>query len=140
MTTIEDIMTTELCTVRPRTSLQEAAIQMRDQGIGDVLVVEDDGRLVGIVTDRDVAVRAVADGLDPATTEVVEVCSREGLLTLSPADPVEDAIRLARDGAVRRLPVVEEGCPVGIVSLGDLALERDPRSVLADISAEPPTT
>jgi CBS domain-containing protein len=139
MTTIEDIMTTELIAVRPRTTLQDAAAFMRDQGIGDVLVVGDDGRLEGIVTDRDVAIRGVAEGLDPATTAVTEVCTREDLIVLAPDDAVEDALRLVRQGAVRRLPVVADGRPVGIVSLGDLALQRDRGSVLADISAEPPT-
>jgi CBS domain-containing protein len=109
---------------------------MRDGNIGDVVVLEED-RIQGILTDRDIVVRALADGRDPARTTVGEICSRE-LTTLSPDDAIGDAERIMRDKAVRRLPVVEGGRPVGIVSLGDLAVERNPESALGGISAAPP--
>jgi CBS domain-containing protein len=76
------------------------------------------------VTDRDITVRAVAKGRDPASTPVREVYSAE-LTTLPPEETVDDAVRLMREKAVRRLPVVEGGRPVGIVSLGDLAVDRE---------------
>jgi CBS domain-containing protein len=80
----------------------------------------------------------VAEGKDPQSTTVGEILS-EAPVTLSSSDSVDQAIRLMRDRAIRRLPVVEEGGrPVGIVSIGDLAIDRDPRSVLADISRETP--
>ena len=91
----------------------------------------------GILTDRDIVVRAVADGLDVTATHAGDVVSRE-LVLLSPEDTVERAISLMREHAVRRIPVVDGDRPVGIVSIGDLALERDQESALAEISAAPP--
>jgi CBS domain-containing protein len=104
--------------------------------MGDVLVADGD-RLRGIVTDRDIVVRAVAEARDLATTPISELCSGE-LTTLSPTDTVGDAVRVMRDKAVRRVPVVEGSRPVGIVALGDLAIVRDERSALAGISVAKP--
>jgi CBS domain-containing protein len=112
---------------------------MRANDIGDVIVVDDNGKLTGIVTDRDIVVRVVAEGRDPRATRLGDIASRE-LTVLAPDDPVERAVELMRERAIRRLPVVEQGKPVGIVSIGDLALDRDPDSALADISAAPPNT
>ena len=109
---------------------------MRDQDIGDVIVIEHN-QVCGIITDRDIAVRIVAEAKDPAATPLADICSHS-LLTVQPTDSVEHAVRLMRTHAIRRLPVVEEGKAVGIVSLGDLAAERDPDSVLGEISAAPP--
>jgi CBS domain-containing protein len=121
----------------PMTStVAEAARKMRDADIGDVIVLED-SQLCGIVTDRDIVVRAIAEGRNPAKVKLGDICSRD-MTTLSPTDTVEDAVRLMRDKAIRRLPVVEEGKPVGIVSIGDLAVSQDPHSALGDISAAPP--
>lgn len=117
------------------TSLADAAKVMRDRDIGDVLV-ERDGKLCGVVTDRDIVVRGVAADVDPGAVRIGDICSRE-LATLSPTDSVRDAVALMRERALRRLPIVESGRPVGIVSLGDLAIERDADSALADISAAP---
>jgi len=117
-------------------SLVEAALAMRDFDIGAVIVL-DNNQVCGIVTDRDIVVRAIAAGYYPATVKVGEICSRE-LTRVSPTDTVEDVLRLMREKDIRRLPVVEGYHPVGIVSLGDLAIERDPESVLGDISAAPP--
>lgn len=109
---------------------------MRTQNIGDV-VVADGQEVVGLLTDRDITVRAVAEGVDPMAVSVRSVCT-PGPLVVAPDDPVADAVALMREHAVRRLPVVEDGLPVGMVSLGDLAEARDPGSALADISrAEP---
>ena len=80
-----------------------------------------------------------AEGADPNTTRLGQVVSSD-LTAVAPDDPVERAIELMRDKAIRRLPVIERGRPVGFVSIGDLAVERDPESVLADISEEPPGT
>jgi CBS domain-containing protein len=100
------------------------------------LVIEGDSA-EGIVTDRDIVVRGVADGRDPNTVQLGDVLSGD-LTAVSPNDSVDHAVQLMRQKAIRRLPVVEAGRPVGIVSLGDLAMERDEGSVLADISEEPP--
>ncbi|MCG8965356.1 MULTISPECIES: CBS domain-containing protein [Streptomyces] len=133
---VRDVMTPGVVAVRPDSSLVEAAQLMRTQNIGDV-VVADGQDVVGVLTDRDITVRAVADGIDPMAVSVRTVCTPDPL-TVSPGDPVADAVTLMREHAVRRLPVVEDGLPVGMVSLGDLAEARDPDSALADISrAEP---
>ena len=116
-------------------TLVEAARRMRDDDIGDVLVLDGE-QLRGVATDRDLVVRGVAEGCDPAATTLAEVCSG-GLVTLSPDDPVDHAERLMREHAVRRLPVVEGGRPIGVVSIGDLAVDLDAESALADISAAP---
>jgi CBS domain-containing protein len=97
---------------------------MLDADIGDIIVL-DRGQTYGILTDCDILVRAVAEGRDLTATKVADICSRD-LTTMAPADSVEDAVRLMREKAVRRLPVVEEGIAVGIISLGDLALSQDP--------------
>jgi len=117
-------------------SVHEAAHAMRDADIGDVIVIENN-EVCSIVTDRDIVVQTVAEARDPATTTLADICSHS-LLTVSPTDSVEEAVRLMRTHAIRRLPVVEGGQAVGIVSLGDLARERDPGSALGEISAAPP--
>jgi CBS domain-containing protein len=114
---IREVMTAAPDAVRPADSLQGAAQLMRSNDIGDVLVEDDEGRLLGILTDRDIAIRATAEGSDPTTTTVGEVM---------------------RAGDIRRLPVVESGKAIGIVSLGDVSIETTPGSVLADISTASP--
>ncbi|MDO0937903.1 CBS domain-containing protein [Streptomyces sp. DG2A-72] len=133
---VRDVMTPGVVAVRPDASLVEAAQLMRTQDIGDVLVA-DGSRVVGMLTDRDIAVRAVAEGADPLTVSAQTVCTPDPVM-VAPDDPVSDAITLMREHAVRRLPVVESGLPVGIVTLGDLAEEEDPDSALADISRAAP--
>jgi CBS domain-containing protein len=109
---------------------------MRDADVGDVLVVDEADTLRGVVTDRDIVVRGLATGLD-ASTPIGELCSPE-LLTVSPDEPTDVVADLMASAAVRRVPVVESGRPVGIVALGDLAVRRDPESALGSISAAPP--
>jgi CBS domain-containing protein len=123
--------------VRPADSLQGAAQLMRSNDIGDVLVEDDEGRLLGIITDRDIAIRATAEGSDPTTTTVGEIYTRD-ITALAPMDTVSDAMQLMRAGDARRLPVVESGKAIGIVSLGDVSIETTPGSVLADISTASP--
>lgn len=131
---INDIMTKRLVTVGVQTPLVEAARLMRDTDIGDVLVV-DDGRLRGILTDRDMVVRGVAENKDLENTTVQDVCSPD-LVTVRPDDDAGRAVDLMRQHALRRLPVTEaDDHLVGIVTLGDLAVERDEQSALADISS-----
>ncbi|MFI5675252.1 CBS domain-containing protein [Streptomyces cellulosae] len=135
---VSDIMTSAPVTVEPQTSVTAVARIMRDQDLGAVLVVDGDD-LRGLVTDRDLVVRAVAEGGDPEQTTVSGACS-DDLVTVTPEDEVDRAIELMREHAVRRVPVVENGHPVGIVALADLAMERDPDSALGDISAAKPNT
>ena len=132
---IKDAMTKKPVSLPATSTVADAAQQMSDLNIGDVLI-EEDGRLTGIVTDRDLVVRVLAEGRD-ATSKLGDIASSE-LVFISPTDTAEDAIRLMRERALRRVPVVENGQAVGIVSLGDLAAERDPDSVLGKISSAPP--
>jgi CBS domain-containing protein len=135
---VSDLMTSAPVSLRPAQPLTEAAKAMREQGIGSVLVV-DGGRLKGLVTDRDIVVRAVAEGRDPGRTTLAEVCSPD-LVTAAPNDDADTAVRHMRERGVRRIPVVDGDRPVGVLSIGDMAIERDERSALADISAETPNT
>ncbi|CAL9580932.1 Hypoxic response protein 1 [Streptomyces sp. enrichment culture] len=131
-------MTAGVAAVRPDASLVEAAQLMRAQDIGDVLVADGD-LLVGVVTDRDITVRAVAEGADPLTVNAETVCTPDPVC-VGPDDEVATAVRLMRRHAVRRLPVVQDGRPLGVVSLGDLAVSQDPDSALAEISRAEPNT
>ena len=129
-------MTRDPRTVDASDTVVDAARVMRDSDIGDVVVIED-GNVTGIVTDRDIVVRGVAEGRDPDSTAVSEVCTT-GVETIDPSASVDDALSLMREKDIRRLPVTKNGRPVGIISLGDLAVEREPDSTLADISAASP--
>ncbi|MFD5103429.1 CBS domain-containing protein [Streptomyces albidochromogenes] len=134
---VREVMTAGVAAVRPDASLVEAAQLMRAQDIGDVLVARDN-QLIGVLTDRDIALRAVADGFDPLTVNVQSVCT-PAPVCVGPDDEVSTAVTLMRQHAIRRLPVVEDGRPLGVVSIGDLAEFQDPRSALADISRSAPT-
>jgi CBS domain-containing protein len=133
---VSEVMTSDPVTIGSRQTVMEAAQMMRDYDIGD-LIVTDDSAPMGIITDRDIVVRAIADGRDISATEVGQVCSKD-VSTVSPNDATDVAVTLMRTRAIRRLPVVSDGRIVGIVGLGDMAVERDPRSALADISAATP--
>jgi len=130
--TINEVMTHDPITVDASTTIAQVARKMREGDTGAILVTEGD-ELAGIITDRDIVVRALADGRDP-DTPIGEFISRD-VRTVIPDQPVEEAIRIMREDNVRRVPVCRDGRPVGIVSIGDLALERDEESALADISA-----
>lgn len=116
---VRDVMTPGVAAVHPDASLVEAAQVMRAQDIGHVLVAMD-GQVLGVLTDRDIALRAVADGADPLTVSAHAVCTMNPVV-VTPDDAVSAAVSLMREIAVRRLPVVEDGQPVGMVFLGDLA-------------------
>jgi CBS domain-containing protein len=132
---IRDVMTADPHTVAADATLTDAAREMKSDDIGAVLV-EDGGSVSGILTDRDIVVRAIAEGRDPSSTKVGDVASRD-VKTLTPDSSVEDAIKIVREQHVRRIPVVQNGRAAGIVSIGDLAIERDSDSALADISNAP---
>ncbi|MEY2400314.1 MAG: hypothetical protein QOJ08_425 [Ilumatobacteraceae bacterium] len=133
---VSDVMTTDLVTVQSTASIADVARLMRDRNIGDVLVTNN-GKLQGIVTDRDIVVRGVAEGAD-VTSEPLSCVLSEDLTTVTPDTPIDRAAQIMGDHALRRLPVVDDGKPVGIVSIGDLAVERDPSSALGQISAQRP--
>ena len=132
---IREVMTKDPVTLTGKESAVKAASAMKDADAG-AIVVADDGQVRAILTDRDIVVRAVAEGRDPAEVKIGEICS-EDVTTLQPDDPVEEAVRVMRSKHVRRVPVTQKGDVVGIVSIGDLAIERDADSALAEISAAP---
>jgi CBS domain-containing protein len=135
---VRDVMSEQPITLSNSTPIVEAARRMRAANVGAV-IIEENGRPSGIVTDRDITIRAVADGRDPAQTAVSEIASKE-LTTLSPDDDIDRAVQVMREKAIRRVLVVDPRtqAAVGILSLGDLAVEKDARSVLGQISAAPP--
>lgn len=133
---IENVMTKMVYTLPATASCAEACGEMRKHDIGDVLVMKDDGSVCGVVTDRDIVVRVVAEQRDPATTRLKDVCSQD-LISIPLGAPMHDAMMLMAKHAVRRMPVMSDGHPVGMLSLGDLAQARDPGSVLGAISAAP---
>jgi CBS domain-containing protein len=135
---VRDVMVEEPLCVPSDTTLTEAAQRMRDADIGD-LIITDGQRPRGIITDRDIVIRAVAEEHNPSDVTVSEICSGS-LISVTPDDDIDRAIDLMREHAVRRLPVVEDSRLVGVLSLGDVAIERDERSVLADITAAEPNT
>ncbi|MEU8083808.1 CBS domain-containing protein [Micromonospora sp. NPDC049101] len=136
MTTVGEFMTTRLVTMDGNETLIAAAQEMRDSAIGDVVVTDGDN-VVGIVTDRDITVRGVAENMEPGSTRLGQITTRD-VITVSQYDDVVAAADLMRTYAVRRLPVIDDGRLVGLISMGDLAVEREPQSVLADISADDP--
>ena len=135
MTDVRDVMNGPVLTVEPDASAADAAQLMRDNDTGDVVITQD-GRLTGIVTDRDLAVRLIAEGLDPFVS-VSEVCS-ENPVTISPDEPLERASELMGQHAIRRLPVCEGDEVVGFVSLGDLARHVNADQTLSNISSAAP--
>ncbi len=132
---IQEVMTRGPECVEADDPVSRAAELMKQSDIGAVIVTQD-GEMCGLVTDRDIIVRAIAEHRDPESTKVRDVASTN-VETLSPDASVDDAIRIVREHNVRRVPVVDGGKPVGIVSIGDLAIERDKGSALADMSAAP---
>jgi CBS domain-containing protein len=133
---VQEIMTHDPVTVELSTTLDEVARLMRDNDTGAIIATES-GKVRGIITDRDIVTRAIADGRDPGQTRVQDV-STASVVTLNPQDRIDTAAHIMREQDVRRLPVVDGDRPIGIVSLGDLAMERDENSALADISAARP--
>src|SRR5438270_9781828 len=120
--TIRDVLSGDPVTVEASATVKDAAELMASKDIGNVLVVEN-GEVQGIVTDRDIVVRVLAKG-NAGDSSVREAASTD-LETLSPDDSVQDALQKMQQANVRRLPVVEDGNPVGVVSIGDLAVDKD---------------
>ncbi|TMK92641.1 MAG: CBS domain-containing protein [Actinobacteria bacterium] len=117
-------MTSKPCSIDADKPVSYAAKMMRDEDVGLAPIVEGE-RLVGVLTDRDIAVRVVAEGRDPDQVKVAEVASRD-IVTLDPQQDLDEALRLMAQHQVRRLPVVEEdGRLVGVVAQADVAKEAD---------------
>lgn len=134
---VRDVMTPEPIVVLWDQSIADAARAMRDNAVGSVLVVRGN-TLCGLVTDRDIVVRALAESALP-DSPVGEVCSPD-LVAVNADDDADEAVHVMRENAVRRLPVMDNGRIVGMVALGDLAVEGGKQSALADISTARPNT
>jgi CBS domain-containing protein len=123
---VRDIMSAAPVCMGPGDSVSAAARAMKRHGTGTVLVLAG-GRPSGLLTDRDITVRVLAGRRDPEATQLGDICGGD-LVMIGPDDDVTEAVRLVRERAVRRIPVLEDGTPVGVVSAADLALEADPVS------------
>jgi CBS domain-containing protein len=139
-TKINEVMTKRPRAVTPQTSVREAARLMEEEDVGSLPVVEEGVRLVGIVTDRDVALRVVGGGLDPEATRVGEVASAD-VITLSPEDDLDEALGLMARAKVRRLPiVVRENELVGMLAQADIARTSKEKSTgeVVEAISQPP--
>jgi CBS domain-containing protein len=125
MGAIRDLMTSNPRTVTADSTVAEAARLMRDEDAGIAPIIEGE-RLVGVITDRDIAIKVAAEGKDPQSTKVTEIAS-SNLVTIDPQQELDEALRLMAKHQVRRLPVVEEdGKLVGILAQADVARHADP--------------
>ncbi len=133
---VRDTMTENPRSIGASASVVEAARLMREEHIG-ALPITDDEQLVGMITDRDIATRVVAEAADPKTTSVGDVSSRD-LIGVEPDRDLEEALQLMARHQVRRLPVVENGRLVGIVAQADIALkEKERTGPLVEAISEP---
>ncbi len=133
---VRDVMSTNLIALGPNSTIKDAAQVMRDSDVGAVLVNTSRGTY-GMVTDRDIVVRAIAEEKDPKNIKLEEICSRE-LTTVTPEDDLDQALQMMRVHAIRRILVMDHGKASGIISIGDLAQRLDRASLLGEISAAPP--
>ena len=118
---VKDAMTSDVKTAAPSQSLTDVARLMKQEDVGSVPVVDGE-RLIGVVTDRDIVVRGIADGSDPHAIKAGDIASRD-VVTVRPGDDLDDAMRLMAQHQVRRLPVVDEQRLVGMLAQADVASE-----------------
>jgi CBS domain-containing protein len=124
---VKDAMTSEVKTASPSQPLTDVARLMKQEDVGSVPVVDGD-RLVGVVTDRDIVVRGIADGSDPHAVKAGDIASRD-VVTVRPDDDLDEVLRLMAQHQVRRLPVVDDGRLVGVVAQADVAQEAKEKDV-----------
>lgn len=130
---LKDVMSTELKLVGADATIQQAAALMRDFNIGMLPVKSAAGRLIGTLTDRDIVVRAIADGQDPYQVSVYEVMTTYVVQCRQDQD-IAQAVRLMEERQIRRLVVTDEyGVPVGMVALGDLAIHREAHDLSREV-------
>jgi len=127
---VREIMTKEVGTATLDSTIEDVAAMMKEEDVGAIPVV-DDGELAGIVTDRDIVIRCIAEGKAPADTTVEEILTEE-LHTIEPEADVEDAAQVMSERQIRRLPVVDGGELVGVISLGDIAVKDEDSQTAAD--------
>lgn len=129
---VREIMTTRIVSVQPNTSVKDAALMMNRHNIGSVPVV-DGASVRGMLTDRDIVLRCVAENRDATTLKVTDICS-QGAVSVRPDQSVSDAMNLMSTEQVRRLPVVDNGQLVGMLSLADVAREKSGMELAEAIS------
>lgn len=135
MKTARDIMTTPAETLAPTATLTEAAQQLRDLNVGSLPILDGD-HLAGVVTDRDIVVRGIAEGLDPSSATVAEVATG-AVVTVDVDDDAAEVARIMGERQVRRVPVLDGGKLVGVIAQADVARDLDARTtgdVVEDIS------
>ena len=139
MRNISDVMTEDVYLVTPEQTIAEAALLMREKDVGSVAVQSDD-KLIGMLTDRDLAIRAVAGGADPATTKVRELMTEDVTWCYEDQDVAKTAELMKRNDIRRIIVVDRDKRLVGVVALGDLARQQPGHSedVLTDVSSAPP--
>jgi len=128
---VDEVMTKDLMTCSDSDSLSEAATMMREINVGSLPIVDDSGDVIGIITDRDITVRAVARGVDPVMAQVIDFMTPNPV-TIAPDADVEVAAEIMASAQVRRLPVLQDDRLVGMVSLGDLAVDVGEEEMLAE--------
>jgi CBS domain-containing protein len=119
MPTARDIMTSGVTIIETTSTVADAAKKLADDGVG-ALPICDNGRLTGMITDRDIVVKVIAEGRDPSTTKVIDLVQGEAV-TIGADDDVQEAIRTMKDHQLRRLPVIDGTDLVGMVSQADIA-------------------
>ncbi len=119
---VRQIMQKGLVTVLPTSSVHDAALKMKEHNVGSALIVEEGGKLKGIVTDRDIAMAVAADSKDPQTTCTCDIMTKDPITINSDAD-IDSAMRIMNRANIRRLPVTENGKLVGLLSSSDVAME-----------------
>jgi len=141
MTAARDIMTPNATSCSADSTAADAARRMAEHDVGAIPVCDSEGRLCGVVTDRDLAVKVVAAGQDPETVRLSDLVDDTGVVTIGADDSVEETIRMMKDHAVRRLPVIDGNALIGMVSQADIARAM-PDTTIGDlvdaISSAPP--
>lgn len=127
---VKELMTTNVMTVSKSSSVKEAANYMKNLNVGSVPVCDDNNKIVGMVTDRDIVLRNVTEGLSPNSS--IDNVMTQNVTTVTPDTDVHEAARLMSEKQIRRLPVVENGNVIGILSIGDLAV----KNILVDDAGE----
>mgnify|MGYP003576136867 CR=1 FL=1 len=131
--TCSDVMTKNPKTCAPTDNVQQAAQAMKSEDVGPIPIVGDNGKLEGIITDRDIVLKVVAEGRDPKTTKLTEVMTTD-LVTCPPDGDIEETLDLMEDNQVRRIPVVDaSGRLVGIISQADIATRLDDSEKTAEL-------
>ena len=138
MTTARDLMTEEAVCVRTTDTLLTAAQQMRDLGLGAMPICGEDDRLAGVITDRDIVVKCVADGGDPSSIQVEQLAEGKPV-TIGADDDIEEALRTMISHDVRRLPVIDGHRLVGMLSQADIAQQfpQETGRLMADLATSP---